>query len=98
MKIKRITKLIPYVIFLFIYLFGKFVNEVFYDMSFEQLLYNVMNTEGANYSVVGTGAIYIFSRLGIILLILLVIYGIIKIINNKFNIKINKFFFSKKLE
>lgn len=96
MKIKRIIKLIPYIIFLFIYLFGKFVNEVFYDMSFEQLLYNVMNTEGANYSVVGTGAIYIFSRLGVILLILFLIYGIIKIINNKFNIKINKFFLSKK--
>jgi len=90
--IRKCIKIIPYVIFLFIYLFGKFVNEIFNDISFEHLLYNVMNTEGANYSVVTTGIIYIFSRLGIILLLLLIIYLIFK----KFNIKINKFFLSKK--
>ena len=77
-KFLKICKTIIYVLFLFILYFAVFINERFDDISFEQLLYNVVNTKGANYSIVFVGIGFIAIRLLITLCIVFLIYWVYK--------------------
>lgn len=87
-KEEKISKIILCILFLILFYFSMFINERFDDITFEQLIYNITNTEGANYSVVWVGAKYIVIRLLITFIVLYVLYKIYKLLKIKiyFNI------------
>ena len=71
-KQKNLIKIeiILYTLFLILFYFAVFVNKRFDDISFEQLLYNITNTKGANFGIVFVGTFFIAIRL-------IIIFGII---------------------
>ena len=88
---RKIIKLILCFLFLVLFYFSVFINDRFDDITFEQLIYNITNTEGANYSVVGVGAIYIAIRVLATILIFYIIYKLFELLNIRlyFNIGFN---------
>jgi len=77
-KILIIFKYLIYVILLFIFLLSLFINNKFGNISFEQLLYSIINTKGASYEVVAEGFEFIFVRMLIIILIIIIIRIVFK--------------------
>lgn len=71
-------EIVLYILFLILFYFAVFVNERFNDISFEQLLYNITNTKGANFSIVLVGVFFIAIRLIIIFGIVIGIYFLFK--------------------
>lgn len=74
----RIIKIAIYIFYLFLFYFAIFVNRRFNNISFEQLLYNVTNTQGANFSIVLVGIFFIVVRLILTLGIVIGIYYLFK--------------------
>lgn len=86
MKKEKLTKtinIILFLVFLVLIFFSKFINEYFSDMSFEQLLYNITDTKGANYSIVFTGVIFVFLRVIFVVLIIYVLYRLWRLVRTK---------------
>ena len=88
-KVQRVINIILFFLFLILIYFSIFVNKKFNNISFEQLLYNVVNTEGANYDIVLTGSIFVFMRVLLIVLILYVFYKLYKLININIYFKVS---------
>jgi len=92
-KILKTIEIIIYALFLFLFYFAVFVNRKFNDITFEQLLYNITNTQGANYDIVFVGIGFILIRLVIVFSIVLILLSLYKYLKIKvtFNIgTINK--------
>jgi len=73
----KFMKLISYLIFIIclcIVFCAKFINYQFGAVSFEQLLYTLTTSEGADYSIVISGIIYVAIRIIICLIIILLLY------------------------
>lgn len=85
----NIIKICLYIFFLTIYFFSIFVNKKFGDVSFEQILFNIIYSKGANPDVIYEGIIFVFWRVSLILIIINLLGLIIK----DFKIK-NKIIFS----
>lgn len=76
MKRRRILKIIELVfctLFIIVFFFSYYVNYNFGDISFEQVLFNIIYSEGADYTIVCKGLIYC-----LIILILFYIFVYIK--------------------
>lgn len=82
LKISKIIGIIIYLLLLTILFFSTFIKKEFGDISFEQLTYNITNSEGANYDVVITGLKYILFRISIITTFIIIGCFIIKKIKN----------------
>ena len=85
----KIMKLFSYTIFLIclcIVFCAKFINYQFGAVSFEQLLYTVTTSEGADYSIVSTAVIYISVRIIVCLIIMLLLYKLYKCLKIKVTI------------
>jgi len=89
-KISKILIVIFLIINLIIFSAALFINNYFNDISFEQLLYNIINSKGADYTIIIYGAIFTLIVFMIIALISIVIYKIYKFskINVIFKIKV----------
>ena len=87
-KILKIIKIIIYTLFLILLYFAMFVNKRFDDISFEQLLYNITNTKGANFGIVLVGVLFIVIRLIITFAIVLGIYYLFNFLKMKVTFKI----------
>jgi len=68
-KITNVIEIGTYILFLVLFYFAVFVNENFNDISFEQLLYNITDTQGANYTIVFVGLVFILSSFEIYFLL-----------------------------
>jgi len=80
---KKIIKVFIYILFLVLIYFSLFIKEEFNDVSFEQLIYNTTNVQGANFEIVLKGFIFVFARIIITLLILYLLYRIYKYLKIK---------------
>ena len=78
-----------YTLFLILFYFAVFVNKRFGDISFEQLLYNITNTKGANFDIVLVGVFFIAIRLVIIFGIITGIYLLFKYLKIELIFNIN---------
>jgi phosphoglycerol transferase len=76
-------------LFLILFYFAVFVNKRFGDISFEQLLYNITNTKGANFDIVLVGVFFIAIRLVIIFGIITGIYLLFKYLKIELIFNIN---------
>ena len=65
LKILKFICIMIYLLLLTILFFSTFIKKEFGDISFEQLTYNITNSEGANYDIVTIGAKYILYRIWI---------------------------------
>ena len=74
----KIIEIVIYLIFTILLLATHYIYIRFDNISFEQFLYNIINTEGANYSVVLEGIKFVLLYLILILLILFLIYKFYK--------------------
>lgn len=77
-KILNIIKIFLYIIFLTIYFFSVFVKNEFGDVSFEQILFNIMYSKGANPDVIYNGIFFVFWRVGLISIIIYLLKLLIK--------------------
>lgn len=77
-KSLNIIKICLYIIFLTIYFFSVYVNKKFGDVSFEQILFNIIYSKGANPDVIYEGIIFVFCRVSVILIIINLIGLLIK--------------------
>ena len=91
MKKNIIRKYVPKVIKYFLYLIGiilvlfpLFIKKEFGIVSFEQLIYNMTLTKGANTDILFKGMIFIFIRL----IIIIVVFFLIKKLYNILNINV----------
>lgn len=91
-KLRQTIKTIIYIIFSIFLCVILFIHKKFGDITFEQFLYNITNTQGANYSVVFEGIIFVILRLVIASIIILGIFKLYKILKLKINILNNKLF------
>jgi len=82
-KITNVIEIGTYILFLVLFYFAVFVNENFNDISFEQLLYNITDTQGANYTIVFVGLVFILSRIAIVLGVCFGIYYLFKFLRIK---------------
>lgn len=85
----NVIKILIYIIFLTIYFFSIFVNKKFGDVSFEQILFNIIYSKGANPDIIYEGLIFVIWRVSLITIILILINSLI----NDFKIK-NRTMFS----
>ena len=85
----NVIKILIYIIFLTIYFFSIFVNKKFGDVSFEQILFNIIYSKGANPDIIYEGLIFVIWRVSLITIILI----LINLLINDFKIK-NRTMFS----
>jgi len=85
MKNKKfnIIKICLYIIFLTIYFFSIFVNKEFGNVSFEQILFNIIYSKGANPDIIYEGILFVFWRVSIVLIVMY----LIDLLLNEFKIK-----------
>ena len=74
----NIIKIWLYVTFLTIYFFSIFVNKKFGDVSFEQIIFNIIYSKGANPDIIYEGIIFVFWRVSLVFIILFLIELLIK--------------------
>lgn len=74
----NIIKICLYIIFLTIYFFSIFVSKKFGDVSFEQILFNIIYSKGANPDIIYEGLIFVFWRVSLIIIIISLIDLLIK--------------------
>ena len=84
-KLIRIICLLLYFFFLVLIFFSLFVNKHFNNISFEQLLYNITDTKGANYDIVLTGCVFVFFRVFLVCFIVYIIFKLYKLLKIKFD-------------
>ena len=77
-KIIRIISLILFSFVLFIYLTSLYINHKFYKVPFEQLLYTIKYSKGANKDVIYDGIKYIAPRFIIVCLVVYIVQLILK--------------------
>lgn len=87
MKQKRkIFKTLIYLFLIIFFYFSVFVSKRFDNISFEQLLYNILFVKGANFDIVFEGINFLIKKIFITLLIIYIIYGIYKLLKIELNI------------
>ena len=87
MKQKRkIFKTLIYLFLIIFFYFSVFVSKRFDNISFEQLLYNILFIKGANFDIVFEGINFLIKKIFITLLIIYIIYGIYKLLKIELNI------------
>lgn len=91
-KVLNAIEITIYIVFFILFYFALFINKEFDNISFEQLLYNVTNTKGANYAIVGVGARFIIISLIITFVSIIILYKLFKLLKIKifFNIGIKE--------
>ena len=86
-KINIFCFIICFVSLIFIFC-AKFINYKFGSISFEQLLYSITKTEGANFSIVFSAIFYILIRIIIVLSLVVLIYKFYKYLKIKIIINV----------
>ena len=89
-KLMKLLLFIPLFLMLVIFCVSSFINWYFNDISFEQLLFNIINSKGADYTIVLYGLLFTLITIGIIILIIFLLYKINSFLKIKvvFKIKI----------
>lgn len=88
-KIFKITAIFLSILLLIVLFLSIFIKKEFGDISFEQIIYNIKNSKGANYSIVIDGIKFISCRIFIIVIITYISYIIFKNLKSKTNIETN---------